>query len=66
VQEWIDNTMKLLPRWEGRRGYGPVPMYTTYGFIATRHGFGAVGRVCPKRIVNIAGGGALMSVMRCA
>ncbi|MCX6356683.1 MAG: hypothetical protein NT045_02205, partial [Candidatus Aureabacteria bacterium] len=27
VQEWIDNTMKLLPWWEGRRGYRPVPMY---------------------------------------
>ncbi|MCX6355303.1 MAG: hypothetical protein NTZ78_10430 [Candidatus Aureabacteria bacterium] len=65
VQKWIDNKMKLLPRWAGR-GYRAVPMYTTYGFISTPDGFGMVGRACTKRIVNVASGGALMSVFKLA
>jgi len=65
VQEWIDNTMKLLPQWS-KHGIKNVPMYTTYGFISTPDGFGMVGRVCGKRIVNIASGGALLSVFRSA
>lgn len=64
VQEWIDNTVKILPRWDGRRGFRAVPMYTTYGFIATPGGFGMVGRACTKRIVNVASGGALLSVFK--
>jgi diaminobutyrate-2-oxoglutarate transaminase len=64
VQEWIDNTMKLLPWPTGRKGFRTAPVYTTYGFIATPQGFGAVGRVCTKRVVNIASGGALLSVFR--
>jgi uncharacterized circularly permuted ATP-grasp superfamily protein len=64
VQEWIDNTMKLLPWHTGRKNYEPLPMYTTYGFIATPHGFGAVGRAGRKRVVNIASGGALLPILQ--
>lgn len=62
VQEWIDNKVKRLPWFTGRNGFQAVPMYTTYGFISTPHGFGMVGRACRERVVNIASGGALLSV----
>jgi len=64
VQEWIDNTVKRLPRFTGGEGFRAVPMYTTYGFISTPHGFGMVGRACRERVVNIASGGALLTVFK--
>ena len=64
VQEWIDNKVKRLPWYMGRKGFQPVPMYTAYGFISTAHGFGMVGRACRERVVNIASGGALLSVFK--
>lgn len=66
VQEYISNKMKRLPYFYGEKGFRVVPMYTTYGFISTPHGFGMVGRACKRRIVNVRRGGALLSVFKLA
>ena len=65
VQEWVDNTVKLLPSRWGGGAYRALPQYTTYGFIAAPHGVGVVGRACVDRVVNIASGGALLPVFAC-
>jgi hypothetical protein len=64
VQERIDNKVKRLPWFTGREGFQALPLYTAYGFISTAHGFGMVGRACRERVVNIASGGALLSVFK--
>ncbi|MDD5556192.1 MAG: hypothetical protein PHN82_02965 [bacterium] len=62
AQERIDNAVKRLP-WAGPGGlYRPLDLYTTWGFISTPQGFGAVGRACRRRVVNVAAGGALLPV----
>ena len=64
VQRFVSNQMKRLPRFWGKEGVRVLPMYTTYGFISTPHGFGMVGRACSRRVVNVGRGGALLSVFK--